>query len=171
MVWLAASETPRETADVTELRRPWLDEEAAWQRVAESHTCVFTTLRRDGRPVALPLWFVAFDQRLYVRSLAAGKKVSRIRRDPRASVLVEAGERWRELSAVHLSGVARVLDEDDLTVPTVLAAIDEKYAAFSSSGEPVPDATRAHYDRAYVVICFEADDRIVSWDNSLLFAD
>ncbi|MEO6126479.1 MAG: pyridoxamine 5'-phosphate oxidase family protein [Ilumatobacteraceae bacterium] len=154
---------------MTDRRRPWLDEETAWSRVAASHTCVLTTLRRDGRPVSLPLWFVVIDRRVYFRSLATGKKVARIRNDPRASVLIESGQRWRELVAVHLSGSARIVDESDPIIPEIQQAIDIKYDAFRSSDTNMPETTKAHYAQPYAFICFEPDDKIVSWDNSRLF--
>lgn len=136
--------------------------------MAASHTCILTTLRRDGRPVSLPLWFAVLDRRIYIRSLATGKKVARIRHDPRAGVLIESGERWRDLVAVHLSGSARLLDENDPVIPDVQRVIDAKYAAFRSD-DNVPDRTKEHYAQPYAYICFEPDDKIVSWDNSRLF--
>ena len=35
-----------------------LSDEEAWAELAAAHTGIFTTLRRDGRPVTLPTWFV-----------------------------------------------------------------------------------------------------------------
>ena len=36
-----------------------LSEEEAWAELATAHTGILTTLRRDGRPVSLPVWLVA----------------------------------------------------------------------------------------------------------------
>ncbi len=38
-----------------------LTTEEAWDVVAGSHTGILTTLRRDGMPIALPVWFVVDD--------------------------------------------------------------------------------------------------------------
>ncbi len=158
----SASDQPDET------RRPWLDVDTAWTRVAEAHTAVLTTLRRDGYPVALPLWFTVIDRRLYFRSPASSKKIARIRHDPRASVLVESGRWWRELAAVHLTGRAHIVERGAPIIDEVFDAIDAKYRAFSSAPESLPDATRAYYSQHFEVICFEPEQRIVSWDNSRL---
>ena len=34
-----------------------LTSDEAWAFVEHAHTGIFTTLRRDGQPVALPVWF------------------------------------------------------------------------------------------------------------------
>ena len=48
-------------------------------RSAGAHTGVLTSLRRDGAPVSLPVWFVALDRRIYVSGPARTKKFARIR--------------------------------------------------------------------------------------------
>jgi uncharacterized protein len=45
-----------------------------------------TTFRRDGTPVATPVWFVEDEGRLFVETDAASFKVKRIRRNPEVSV-------------------------------------------------------------------------------------
>ena len=39
----------------------------AWGVLASAHTGIFTSLRHDGVPVSLPVWFVALDRRVYLR--------------------------------------------------------------------------------------------------------
>ena len=38
-----------------------LDTDEAWAFLAAGHTGILTSLRSDGWPVSLPVWFVAFD--------------------------------------------------------------------------------------------------------------
>ena len=45
-----------------------------------------TTYRRDGSPVATPLWFVEEDGRLYVLTAADSYKAKRLRRNPACRV-------------------------------------------------------------------------------------
>jgi hypothetical protein len=51
--------------------------------VQHRHTLV-VTFRRDGAPVATPVWAAVAEGRLYVRSERSSGKVKRLRRDPRA---------------------------------------------------------------------------------------
>ena len=106
-----------------------LSRDEAWQVLAAAHTGILTTLRGDGAPITLPVWFVALDERVYVGTPARTKKVARVRRDPRVSFLVESGARWAELVGVHLTGRARVVEEPEL-VARVVDALNEKYRAF-----------------------------------------
>lgn len=144
-----------------------LSEEECWERLARAHTGILTTLRRDGMPVSLPVWFVALDRRVYVSGPAATKKFTRVRHDPRVAFLVESGERWSELVGVHLTGVARVVD-DPAVLDSIAAAMDAKYARFRTSHDEMPERTRRHYETATSTIEIVPDDRILSWDNSRL---
>ena len=144
-----------------------LTDDEAWAVLAASHTGILTSLRRDGVPIALPLWFVVLDRRIYVSGPASAKRVARIHRDPRVSFLVESGERWAELRAVHVTGRARVATEPDL-LARVAAALDAKYGTFRTPRAAMPAATRAHYEVTLATIEITPDERILSWDNARL---
>ena len=58
------------------------------------------------------------------------KKLARLRHDPRASFLIESGERWAELLAVHLTG-ERVRRPKRRRVERHRRRLDVKYAAFA----------------------------------------
>ena len=144
-----------------------LSPDEVWVVVEASHTGIFTSLRRDGMPVALPIWFVVLERRVYVSGPATAKRVARVRREPRVSFLVESGQRWAELRAVHLTGEARVVTESDL-LARVAAALDAKYAPFRTQRAAMPAATRAHYEVALATIEITPDEHILSWDNARL---
>jgi PPOX class probable F420-dependent enzyme len=48
---------------------------------------ILTTLRRDGRPVSLPVWFGWDGERVSIFAHCDSAKIRRLRRDPRASLL------------------------------------------------------------------------------------
>jgi PPOX class probable F420-dependent enzyme len=144
-----------------------LGREEAWSVLANAHTGIFTSLRRDGTPITLPIWFVVLDERIYVSGPAHAKRYARLRRDPRVSFLVESGKRWAELRAVHVTGRARIVTEPELET-RVAAALDAKYAAFRTSRSAMPAATRAHYEVPTLTIEITPDARILSWDNARL---
>ncbi|MCU1457044.1 MAG: pyridoxamine 5-phosphate oxidase-related FMN-binding [Actinomycetia bacterium] len=146
-----------------------LSADEAWAVIEGSHTGILTTLRRDGVPMSLPVWFVVIDRLIYSRTRTTAKKVARAANDTRAGFLVESGERWVELRAVHLTGRVDVLHGDDPVIPSIEAALTEKYSSFRTPRAQMPDATRGHYERdpnAY--LRFTPDERIVSWDNDRL---
>jgi nitroimidazol reductase NimA-like FMN-containing flavoprotein (pyridoxamine 5'-phosphate oxidase superfamily) len=141
-----------------------LSEDEAWERVAAAHTGIVTTLRRDGRPVPLPVWFVVIDRMIYLSTPSKSKKVARIRHDDRASFLVESGSKWVELAAVILQ--VRVAEVTDQALRTsVRTAMDEKYAAFGMPRSEVPSATTRHY-AAPTILRLEPVESPLSWDNA-----
>jgi hypothetical protein len=138
----------------------------AWQVVERSHTGIFTTLRRDGTPIALPVWFAALDRRIYI--VTRGKKVARAARDPRCSFLVEHGERWAELQAVHLTCQAAVIEPDATLQSRIAAEMEAKYAAFRTAPSEMPSATKRHYAASGATIELVPDERLLTWDNARL---
>lgn len=151
-------------------RRPniRLTPDEAWTFVTRGHTGIFTTLRRDGMPIATPTWFVAIDHRVFISTPASSKKVLRVQHDSRASFLIEYGERWAELKAVHLTGHATLIDDDPELSAQVSAKSNEKYEAFRTPRREMPASAKAKYGGQSALICFTPDDRILSWDNSRL---
>jgi nitroimidazol reductase NimA-like FMN-containing flavoprotein (pyridoxamine 5'-phosphate oxidase superfamily) len=128
-----------------------------------------TTLRRDGVPIALPTWFACVDRTIYLRT--RGKKLQRIAHDARASFLVESGEHWAELKAVHLTGRAEIVDIDAELSTRVRDEMERKYAAFRTRNADMPKATAEHYATALSgVVRFTPDDRVLNWDNARLMA-
>ena len=145
-----------------------LSVDEAWDTVDRAHTGVLTTLRGDGVPISLPVWFVALDRRIYVSGPAHTKKFARIGRDPRVSFLVESGDHWIDLVGVHLTGTARIVDRVQLLEP-VAAALADKYGRFRTPRDQMPAATRARYETVVTTIEITPDDRILSWENARLF--
>jgi nitroimidazol reductase NimA-like FMN-containing flavoprotein (pyridoxamine 5'-phosphate oxidase superfamily) len=166
------SSTPTKPATGAERpKRPGvrLSPDEAWAFIEGSHTGIVTTLRRDGFPIALPVWFATLDRHVYLSTPGGSKKVARIRHDSRTSFLVESGEMWAELKAVHLTGRAEIIEHDEVIATRFREAIEVKYAAFRTASSAMPDATRKHYGQPPALIRFTPDDRIVSWDNARLF--
>ena len=143
-----------------------LSEDEAWSVLDTAHTGILTTLRADGSPVALPVWFVTDECTICFGAPSGTKKVARVRRDPRASFLVESGARWAELLAVHLDGDVAVID-DEVEMARIDTRLDEKYAAFRTAATSMPPSAREHYAHR-TLLRFVPRGRILSWDNSRL---
>ena len=144
-----------------------MDPDELWDWVAAGHTGIFVTLKRDGTPIAMPLWYVVIDRRIYTGS--GGKKLQRIRHNSRASFLVESGKRWSELKAVHMTGHLRPMEPTEERWEQVKEALDAKYAGFRTVHESMPAETARKYEtdgRRYLE--FIPDERILNWDNSKL---
>jgi len=143
-----------------------LTDDEVWDYVASAHTGVMTTLRRDGMPISMPLWFMVADRAVYVST--RGKKLQRLARDPRASFLVESGERWAELKAAHFTGTAAVIQPDGELLTHLEAEDARKYDAFRTAAADMPEAVAQVYASTMRWVRFTPDARVLSWSNAKL---
>jgi PPOX class probable F420-dependent enzyme len=141
-----------------------LSKREAWDVLAQSRTGILTTLKSDGAPVTLPVWFVAVDRTICFVTPRHTKKVARLRNDPRASFLVESGARWSDLRGVHLSGVVEEV-LDDAAKARIDGAINEKYRDLMTKTSQLPDAAREYY-AARAFFRLVPAERMLTWDNS-----
>lgn len=58
----------------------------------EGHlTAIVATNGHDGFPHAVPMWYVVIDEDVHTWTYRSSQKAVNLRRDPRATLLVEAG--------------------------------------------------------------------------------
>jgi nitroimidazol reductase NimA-like FMN-containing flavoprotein (pyridoxamine 5'-phosphate oxidase superfamily) len=154
-----------------------LDEDQLWAFLAQGHEGTFTSLRSDGWPVSLPVWYVVEDRTVFLRTRPKTKKVARIEHDPRCSFVVSSGTRWADLKAAVLTCRAVVVEagagagagaETDLVRSVVLDLFEEKYASFRTPAAAMPPSSQKHYKGEPVVIRLDIVDAVLSWDNSRL---
>jgi hypothetical protein len=143
-----------------------MSDSEAWDVLGSSHTGILTSLRRDGFPVSLPVWFIVDDRAVLVAGPAASHKFTRIRRDPRISFLVESGQAWKELRAVHLIGRGALVAQPDWA--SVDALFEAKYADFRTPRHDMPSSARERYDGARSLVRLTATERLLTWDNQRL---
>lgn len=143
-----------------------LTEDEAWEMLSKAHTGIITTLRRDGWPISLPMWFSVVDRKIYMRTLAASKKALRIKRDQRACFMVESGEAWKDLAAVVIPVRASLIDPNSDESKRALAAIAAKYQGFAPAEKQIPEATKKHYGAANVVIRLDPAGEFITWNNA-----
>lgn len=119
-----------------------------------------------------PLWFAFAEGRIF--SYCRGQKVSNLRRDPHATVLVDRNERFPELQGVMVECVATVLEnvaaEDaDPYLAKARLQMSEKYAGGRGDADDHQTSvvTRSAAGRTRRWVRFEPT-RIISWDNTKL---
>jgi PPOX class probable F420-dependent enzyme len=142
-----------------------LSKDEAWEFLENAHTGILTTLRADGSPVTLPVWFVALDQTICFSTPSKTKKILRIRNDPRASFLVESGQYWVDLKAVHLTGLIQEVPDGELW-GRIDKALSQKYDAFKTESQKMPEAVQDTYARSErILFQLVPSDRVLTWDN------
>ena len=88
-------------------------EEARIQKFLETkQVAVLATVQPDGAPLAMAMWFLHDPAALTMISVDGLKKVHNLRRDPRVSVVAEAGTlQDDEIRGVAVQGRAEFLAE------------------------------------------------------------
>jgi len=133
----------------------------------EQRTVICATIDRDGAPHLMPLWYVVREGGLWAWTYAASQKVRNLERDPRATLVVEAGEHYDELRGVMLRTEAVIERAADF-VAALGFALYERYLATDRLPEEVR-ASIAKQAPKRVAIRFAERSR-VSWDHRKLAA-
>jgi len=127
------------------------------------------TVGADGHPHLTTLWYVMRAGQITFRSFSKSQRIANLRRNPRLTVLVEAGNAYAELRGVMVKGHARLI-EDRRTVLEVYGQIAAKH---EGSGEASPlDANALEMlfgrqaDKNTVVMV--EPESIASWDHRKL---
>jgi nitroimidazol reductase NimA-like FMN-containing flavoprotein (pyridoxamine 5'-phosphate oxidase superfamily) len=77
--------------------------------LATKEIVLLATLKADGAPLAMPMWFLHDASALTMISEAATHKIHNLRRDPRVCVVAEGGGGGTPLHGVTVQGLAEFL--------------------------------------------------------------
>jgi PPOX class probable F420-dependent enzyme len=121
-------------------------------------TCRVATVGGDGAPHVTPLWFVWHGSALWLTSIVRSQRWTDLQREPRISVVVDAGADFMELRGVEIHGVAEPVGEVPRTgEPVEELAVPERLYADKYAGGQV------HHDGRHAWVRIRSD-KIVSWD-------
>src|SRR5712692_6131330 len=92
-------------------RRMSLDDPAIQRFLAAKQIALLATVRADGAPLAMPMWFVHDAATLTMISVEGTQKVRNLRRDPRVCVVAEAGGGGGDERGVTVQGRAEFMPD------------------------------------------------------------
>ena len=124
----------------------------------------------DGWPHLVPMWFFMDEGAIVFRSFTKSQKIVNLARDPRITVLAEAGDAYSELRGVMIRGTARLRTDREYVLRAYgrLAArypmIGDAPIALDAAALEAAFGRHAEKNTAVVV----AADRIASWDHRKL---
>lgn len=131
--------------------------------LTQQRSSTVATIGPQGQVNLVAMWFSWHDGQVWIETKAASQKVVNLRRDPRMSVLVEAGETYDQLRGVALEGTGVILNDPEV-VWDVCVRIVERYQA------PYTEQLRTIVEqmaRNRVVVRLDVD-RVRSWDHRKL---
>ncbi|MEX5635892.1 pyridoxamine 5'-phosphate oxidase family protein [Parafrankia sp. FMc2] len=142
--------------------------------LAGERVCRVATSRVDGHPHVVPLWFVWDGSALWLNSIVRSQRWADLQRDPRVSVVIDAGVEFNELRGVELAGSVEIASEVPRTAGRETAA---HLTATHQTAEHRPefaDIERRYAEKYSGTPDFVADGRhawlrlmptrLVSWD-------
>ena len=130
----------------------------------EEKTVIVTSFGPRGWPHSMPMWFVVRAGEVWMWTYRTSQKVKNVERDPRATLLVEAGEAYDQLRGVMVEAEAEVVEGYD-AVLDLGRELGGRYAPGAEG--PEAEAALAHQAGKRVAIRFHAR-RVVSWDHRKL---
>lgn len=119
-----------------------------------------------GWPHSMPMWFTVRDGAIWVWTYAKSQKVRNLERDPRATVLVEAGVEYTELRGVMIESEA-VIHREPALVAEFGRELTIRYSEGISSIEGDAAAALEAQAAKRVAISFPPE-RERSWDHRKL---
>jgi len=119
---------------------------------------VLASHARDGSIQLVVMHYGFLDNGLAFLTKRTSQKVSNFSRDPRASIIVHAGERYNELQGLCLAGRIQVIDEVD-RVMEVARTMKLRY-------DEVKDPAKLERAMRNRVVLKFATERAISWDHT-----
>jgi len=140
------------------------DEEAA-SFLQECRTATIATVGPGGFPHLVAMWYGLLDGKLYFETKARSQKAVNLRRDPKVSCSVEAGESYDQLRGVAIEGTAVIID--DTSSEEYWAAAVSVYERYQGScTEEKRPLVEAMMNKRVVIRVDPA--RVRSWDHRKL---
>jgi PPOX class probable F420-dependent enzyme len=121
------------------------------------------SINADGTPHLVTMWYVVRDGEIAFWTYAKSQKVVNLRRDPRLTVLVAAGEVYEQLKGVSISGRAELVEDPD-GVMRYGEAVYERY--WGPLNDTAREGVRAMGAKRVVIVV--KPERVMSWDHSKL---
>jgi nitroimidazol reductase NimA-like FMN-containing flavoprotein (pyridoxamine 5'-phosphate oxidase superfamily) len=130
-------------------------------------TLIITSNGRDGYPHPMPMWFyVDAAGCVYCTTFGKSQKVLNLRRDPRASLLVESGVEYAQLKGVVIYARAEIIEDLDTAIDT-LVQINTRGTTVDAAQRQALTAAVSKTASKRAVLKFHPE-RYVSWDHSKL---
>lgn len=131
--------------------------------LTEQRSSTVATIGKDGAVHLVAMWYAWLDGHVYLETKAKSQKVVNLRRDPRMSVLVEAGHTYDQLRGVSLEGSGVVLEDEQLVWDVCVNVFERYNAPYTEELRPFVEVMA----RNRVVVRLDVE-RVRSWDHRKL---
>ena len=144
-----------------------MTDEERKQFLEDSQTIIINTIGKDGVPHPMPMWFgIEDDGAITMSTFTKSQKIRNIERDPRVSLLAEAGTSYDQLRGVVIYGEAELVRDTEQVVD-ILVGVNLR-AVNNPGVEPdqLREAVRGTAPKRTGIRV--RPQRILSWDHRKL---
>lgn len=134
--------------------------------VASQRTANLATIGATGQPHLVAMWFAMIDGVLWFETKAKAQKAVNLRRDPRATVLIEDGLTYDTLRGVSFEGTAEILNDAEALWEVGVNVWERYHGPYTEELRPFVEVML----HKRVAVRFEVT-RTRSWDHRKLGLD
>jgi PPOX class probable F420-dependent enzyme len=129
----------------------------------ERRSMTMSTIAPDGSIHSVAMWYGFLEGAVAFETKAKAQKVQNLRRDPRLTCLVEAGDTYDELRGVSLVGTGEIIDDPDRMWELGVSVFERYNAPYTDEMRPFVETML----RKRVVVKLHVD-KTVTWDHRKL---
>ncbi|WP_181718717.1 pyridoxamine 5'-phosphate oxidase family protein [Nocardia gipuzkoensis] len=128
-----------------------------------SRIATLATLGPKGTPHLTAMWYALIDGEIWFETKAKSQKAVNLRRDPRVTCMVEAGQTYDQLRGVSIEGRAEIVDDAEKLFAVGVSVWERYNGPYSEEIRPMVEAM-LHKRVAVRVVA----ERTRSWDHRKL---
>lgn len=129
----------------------------------EARNMTMCTFDHDGTIHAVAMWYGFVDGTIAIQTKSKSQKARNLRRDPRATCLVEAGEAYNELRGVEMVGWAELVEDPDELFEIGASVFGRHIAPYTEELRPQVEVMLRNRVGAKLHV-----ERTVTWDHRKL---
>ncbi|MFF0530217.1 pyridoxamine 5'-phosphate oxidase family protein [Nocardia amikacinitolerans] len=128
-----------------------------------SRIATLATLGPQGRPHLTAMWYALIDGEIWFETKAKSQKAVNLRRDPRVTCMVEAGQTYDQLRGVSIEGYAEIIDDPEKLFAVGVSVWERYTGPYSEEVRPLVENMLNKRVAVRVV-----PERVRSWDHRKL---
>jgi PPOX class probable F420-dependent enzyme len=134
-----------------------------WEFLRQQRSSTVATYGPQGQIHLVGMWYAVLDGQLWIETKAKAQKVVNLRRDPRMSLLVEAGITYDQLRGVSLEGRGAVVEDPSVVWDVCVDLFRRYHGEYTEEFKPFVEVMAQNR----VAVRLDVD-RIRSWDHRKL---
>ncbi|MBF6464367.1 PPOX class F420-dependent oxidoreductase [Nocardia beijingensis] len=128
-----------------------------------SRIATLATIGPKGTPHLTAMWYALIDGEIWFETKAKSQKAVNLRRDPRVTCMIEAGDTYDQLRGVSIEGRAEIIDDAEKLFAVGVSVWERYTGPYSEEMRPMVEAMLNKRVAVRVV-----PERTRSWDHRKL---